>query len=96
MDYYGKTGKFEEVMKIFMEDFKNYNLTQDNYTYSIIMKSLKYKKSISSDMALKFIEIYNETDLKKEIIIYNSLLDLLIKRREFKLANKIFNEIIEK
>merc|ERR1711976_761952 len=92
LDYNCMNKSFEEVYKKY-EEMKNLNIKPDNFTYSIMIKSIKKMEKPDLDLAENFFNNYIKEYNTKDIIIYNSILDLFITCKEIEKANNIYNII---
>lgn len=77
------------------ELFEELKKTQnpDSFTFSILIKGLKNQARPDIDLGIKLFNEYQKTNEHKEIILFNSVLDLLICTGNIQKADNIFKKI---
>lgn len=77
MDNYCIRGEFEKAYAIF-EALPKHGFAADNFTFSIIIKGIKNMPEENVKTADKFLELYQSLFDFRDIIIYNSIIDVYI------------------
>ena len=94
MDYYCMTNKFKKANQIY-EGLESKGIKADSFTYSILIKGIKNMARPDFKIASKFFELYKNENEVKDIIIFNSILDVFISFGNIEKADEIF-EMIKK
>lgn len=93
MDFHCMRGDFDKAQAIFLK-LEDEGIKPDNFTFSILIKGIKNLKEPSLETALGFYELYKRTSEGKDIIMYNSLLDVFISMGEIQKAHEIYDELL--
>lgn len=94
MDFHCMRGDFERAQAVFLR-LEEQGIAPDNFTFSILIKGIKNMKEPSLEVALGFYELYRRTNDCKDIIMYNSLLDVFISMGDINKAHEIYNELLQ-
>ncbi len=89
INYYCLRGEFPKAVQVY-EDINDQGLKPDAYTFSTLIKGIKNMHHPNLELALKFMKIYEQEFEAKDIIIYNSLLDVFISCERFDEVDRIF------
>lgn len=94
MDACVEVGDFEKTLTLF-DEMKKIEIKPDIYTYAVIVKGLKSNKG--KDNVKKAIEIFelvkNDSSIKVDEVLFNSVLDICIKNNDINKAEEIFREM---
>lgn len=93
MDQLCIDGQFAKAYAIF-NDLQNRGVQPDNFTFSILIKGIKNMKDFNVKIAENFFEMYQKYYECKDIIIYNSIIDVYISHSLISNANKIYQHIL--
>lgn len=94
MDFYASAWNADKVLAIF-DLMRLKGITEDDYTYSIIMKAFKTTKNLKVEMVDKIFLEYRSYKFNSDNIVYNNLIDIYIHLKEYKRAKDIYVNIIE-
>lgn len=92
IDYYCIKGDFIKAYELF-EEMKESEIIPNNFTYSNLLKGMKNSKNPDIELALKFLKSFNQSHNRKDVLIYNTLLDLFLSIGEVEKAFEIFDEM---
>lgn len=92
MDYYCMTNQFKRANQIY-EGLEQKGIKADSFTYSILIKGIKNMARPDFKIASKFFELYKNENEVKDIIIFNSILDVFISFGNIQKADEIFSMI---
>ena len=96
LDILIKGGKISRAWELFDNMEKEFSVKPDKYSYSTIIKALKYDPSPEKlEKAFGILECIKENNksLANDEIIFNCLIDVCIKLNEIEKAEKIFDEM---
>ncbi len=94
MDYYCMTNQFKTAYEIF-NTLESKQIKPDSFTYSILIKGIKNMTRPDFQIASRLFQLYREENEIKDIIIFNSILDVFITTGDIVKANEIFEMIKE-
>lgn len=90
---YGNSREFEEAKKVFNVIKKDYNVTTDITTIDAMMDSFLRKGDETS--AQQLLEYAKSIDLTPSLNTYNLLMHVLAWRKEFKLVDSLWKEMLQ-
>ena len=98
LDILIKAGQISKAWELFDNMKSMYNISPDKYSYSTILKALKYELDLTKlDKAfgiLNYLKI-NKNIGPQDEIIFNSLIDVCFKLNQFEKATQVFNDMKE-
>ena len=98
LDILIKAGQISKAWELFDNMKSLYGLSPDKYSYSTILKALKYELDITKlDKAfgiLNYLKV-NKNIGPQDEIIFNSLIDVCFKLNQFEKAERVFNDMKE-
>ena len=92
MDYYVNSGKFQRALEIY-ESVRASHIKCDNYTYTILIKGMKSTGELKLELIEKLINDFKELGKDRDVIIYNSFIDVLIHINEFDRATQLYKSM---
>lgn len=92
LKFYTSNNKFEVALKLF-KNLEKEKIQPDDFTFSIMINGIKSMLKPDLALAKEFFQIYQSQSSVKNIIIYNSILNVLISLNSLSDAEKIFCEI---
>jgi len=93
MDQLCIDGQFAKAYAIFA-DLQTRGVQPDNFTFSILIKGIKNLRDFNVQLADNFFEMYQQHYECKDIIIYNSIIDVYISHSLISRANAIYQHIL--
>lgn len=94
MDFHCSRGDFEKAQSIFI-NLQESEIEPDNFTFSILIKGIKNMKEPSLEICICFYEMYKTSTIAKDIIMFNSLLDVFISMGDIGKAHEIYNDLLK-
>lgn len=92
LNFYSSNNNFDLALKLF-KNLEKEKIKPDDFTFSIMINGIKNMLQPDLKLAKEFFEIYQSQNKVKNIIIYNSILDVLISLSNLSDAEKIFEQI---
>lgn len=77
MDFYCSIDQFNKAKEIF-HSLPEKNIEADSFTFSALIKGLKHSKEDIIENGMNLFRRYMRTFDNQEIVVYNSILDLLV------------------
>lgn len=96
LDILIKSGEIDKAWELFEKMESKYSVKPDKYSYSTIIKALKYKPDADKlEKAFGIIEFLKEDtqSLANDEIIFNCLIDVCIKLGDIEKAEKLFQDM---
>ena len=94
MDHLCARGHFPRAYALF-ESLGSKGVEPDNFTFSILIKGIKNMKDSNVETADKFLEMYQQMFEYKDIIIYNSVIDVYISFGYIDKAHAIYEKMTQ-
>jgi len=94
MDYYCAAGDFEKAYAL-TKVIQEQGLQLDSFSLSILIKGIKNCRSMDIAVIAPFLEFFHETKIEKDIIMFNSLIDILISMNENQRAHEVYRDLID-
>lgn len=93
IDFHCMRGDFERAIQLF-HSLESMGVTADQFTLSILVKGLKSIREPSVSTASEFYKLFEASQVPKDIIMFNSLLDVFISMGEIQKAHDIFDDLL--
>lgn len=89
MDFYCFVDQFNKAKEIF-NSLPEKNVQANSFTFSILIKGLKHSKEDVVENGMNLFRKYMRTFVDQEVVVYNSILDLLVSQKDTDKVDNIF------
>ena len=93
LDYYCSNQKIDKGLEIY-KTLKSTSLKLDNYTFTILIKGMRAAKDLPFAVIEQVVKEYRELDQERDVIIYNSFIDLFVYLGQNEHAKMVYEKLL--